>query len=149
MVKHTKKIKLMAVVLFGMGTFYGTVNQNLNVQASSVYKRTKIVKTKKASYHSTKNAGTYKFIGSAKKLRLKKNHNLKNYKKSTWVRLKKTNIIKHGKKYLYYYVKSSKNGATGWVWHQYLTLRKYKAPSKKQKLQLLKQLVAMRPIMRR
>ncbi|WP_318765864.1 CAP domain-containing protein [Lactiplantibacillus carotarum] len=64
-------------------------------------------------------------------MKLKKNHNLKNYKKSTWVRLKKTTITKRGKKYLYYYVKSSNNGATGWVWHKYLTAGKYKAPVKK------------------
>ncbi|WP_318765869.1 CAP domain-containing protein [Lactiplantibacillus carotarum] len=43
----------------------------------------------------------------------------------------KTTITKHGKKYLYYYVRSSKNGSTGWVWHKYLKIGKYKAPANK------------------
>ncbi|WP_158610678.1 CAP domain-containing protein [Lactiplantibacillus garii] len=91
-----------------------------NAQASATYKRTKTVKTGKAAYYSTSNASTVQFKGSSKKLRLKANHKLNSYKKSTWTRTKKTTVAKHGKKYLYYYVTSAKDGVTGWVWSHYL-----------------------------
>ncbi|WP_318765863.1 CAP domain-containing protein [Lactiplantibacillus carotarum] len=127
----TKQIKTGITAAVVIAILGGTMFQPTNVQASATYKRTKIVKVSKKAYYTTKNAKTYTLNGSAKKIRLRANHNLKDYRNSTWIRSKKTTITKHGKKYLYYYVKSSKNGVTGWVWHKYLKAGKYKVPIKK------------------
>ncbi|RRK09228.1 hypothetical protein D1831_13865, partial [Lactiplantibacillus garii] len=101
--------------------------QPANVQASATYKRTKIVKVSKKAYYTTKNAKTYTLNGSAQKLRLRANHNLKDYRNSTWTRSKKTTITKHGKKYLYYYVTNAKDGVTGWYLQKYLKAGSYNA----------------------
>lgn len=122
----TTAVTLAAITMIGGAIF----SRPTSASASATYKRNKITKVKTANYYSTKNARTYAFKGSAKHLVLKSNHALKNYKTTTWIRTKKTTITKHGKKYLYYYVTNSKNGAKGWVWHKYLQAGKNYQSSK-------------------
>ncbi|RRK09154.1 hypothetical protein D1831_14380, partial [Lactiplantibacillus garii] len=108
---------LAAVVMLGGSILMAPTN----VQASSTYRRIKITKTSAKAYYSTSlSAKTYSLVGSSKKLKLRANHTLKNFRKTTWIRSKKATIIKHGKKYLYYYVTNAKNGNSGWTWHKYL-----------------------------
>ncbi|WP_338209878.1 CAP domain-containing protein [Lactiplantibacillus paraxiangfangensis] len=116
----------LTVVVPVASVFYPTT-----AQASGKISRSKEVLVSAKSYYSTSNKGrTYKFKGSAKHLVLKHNHKLSNYKTTTWTRTKKTTITKHGKKYLYYYVRNNKNGAKGWVWHKYLKAGKNYQSSK-------------------
>ncbi|WP_318765861.1 CAP domain-containing protein [Lactiplantibacillus carotarum] len=91
------------------------------VQASGAYRRTKITTTSVKPYYATsRSAKTYQLVGDRTKLKLKANHNLTDYRKTTWVRTKQTTITKHGKKYVYYYVTNAKSGDKGWTWHKYL-----------------------------
>lgn len=127
----SKVTKTTAAILAAITMIGGAIfSRPTSASASATYKRNRITKVKAANYYSTKNARTYAFKGNAKHLVLKSNHALKNYKTTTWIRTKKTTITKHGKKYLYYYVANSKNGAKGWVWHKYLKAGKNYQSSK-------------------
>ena len=124
------EVKIGVVALSALVPIVGVFNST-TAQASRSISRTKIVKNSAKPYYSANAKGkTYKFKGSARHLVLKSNHALKNYKSTTWTRIKKTTITKHGKKYLYYYVTNSKNGAKGWVWHKYLKAGKNYQSSK-------------------
>ncbi|MFC6163409.1 hypothetical protein ACFP3T_01820 [Lactiplantibacillus dongliensis] len=115
--KHNQGLILSATVLATLAMGVTTLTAN----AATTYKRSKISKVSSKAYYSKRQKGkTYQFKGTAKKLTFKANHALKNYTKTTWQASKKTTVTKHGKQYLYYYVKNSRNGATGWVYSKYL-----------------------------
>ncbi|WP_261810862.1 hypothetical protein [Levilactobacillus humaensis] len=99
--------------------------------ASTKYRRTKVVKVKHTKYKVRNKKGkTYKFKGSSKRLTLKANHYLKNYTKSTWKRTKQTKVYRAGKKkVVYYYVTTSKNKAAGWVKKSDLKAKTVKKPT--------------------
>ncbi|MFD1421933.1 hypothetical protein [Lactiplantibacillus songbeiensis] len=115
--KHNQGLILSATVLATLAMGATTLTAN----AATTYKRSKVTKVSSKAYYSQRQTGkTYQFKGTAKKLTFKANHALKNYTKTTWQTSKKTTVTKHGKQYLYYYVKNSRNGATGWVYSKYL-----------------------------
>ncbi|MFD1421932.1 hypothetical protein [Lactiplantibacillus songbeiensis] len=114
-IKNLLTISATVLVTLAMGA------TTLNANAATTYKRSKITKVSSKAYYSQRQTGkTYQFKGTAKKLAFKANHALKNYTKTTWQASKKTTVTKNGKQYLYYYVKNSRNGATGWVYSKYL-----------------------------
>ncbi|MFC6163408.1 hypothetical protein ACFP3T_01815 [Lactiplantibacillus dongliensis] len=115
--KYNQGLILSATVLATLAMGATTLTAN----AATTYKRSKVTKVSSKAYYSQRQTGkTYQFKGTAKKLTFKANHALKNYTKTTWQASKKTTVTKHGKQYLYYYVKNSRNGATGWVYSKYL-----------------------------
>ncbi|MFC6163407.1 hypothetical protein ACFP3T_01810 [Lactiplantibacillus dongliensis] len=115
--KHNQGLILSATVLATLAMGATTLTAN----AATTYKRGKITKVSSKAYYSQRQTGkTYQFKGTAKKLTFKANHALKNYTKTTWQASKKTAVTKNGKQYLYYYVRNSRNGATGWVYSKYL-----------------------------
>ncbi|MFD1421934.1 hypothetical protein [Lactiplantibacillus songbeiensis] len=115
--KYNQGLILSATVLATLAMGATTLTAN----AATTYKRSKITKVSSKAYYSQRQTGkTYQFKGTAKKLVFKANHALKNYTKTTWQASKKTMVTKNGKQYLYYYVKNSRNGATGWVYSKYL-----------------------------
>jgi len=115
--QHKQGLMISATVLAALALGTTTLTAN----AATTYKRSKVTKISTKAYYSQRQTGkTYQFKGSAKKLTFKSNHALKNYTKTTWQASKKTTVTKHGKQYLYYYVKNSRNGATGWVYSKYL-----------------------------
>ncbi|MFC6181439.1 hypothetical protein [Lactiplantibacillus daowaiensis] len=119
--KNKQVLALSATVLATLAMGATTLTAN----AATTYQRGKITKVASKSYYAQRQTGkTYQLTGTAKKVTLKANHALKNYTKTTWVATKQTKITKNGKQYLYYYVKNSKNGATGWVYSKYLTAGK-------------------------
>lgn len=101
-------------------TIIGSTVVATSAQASTTISRSKITQIRAKTTYSISKGKTYKLVGSPKRFKLKANHQLKNYRGSTWTATKKTTINKQGKKSLYYYVKNAKNGAAGWVWHGYL-----------------------------
>ncbi|CAM3038686.1 hypothetical protein [Lactiplantibacillus plajomi] len=89
--------------------------------AKKTYTRTPTTKVSRKTYYSTSTtAYTYKANGNYKRWTFNRNHALKNYRNTIWTRSSKTYIRKNGKNVLYYYVRNSKNGASGWVWSGYL-----------------------------
>ncbi|CAM3311584.1 hypothetical protein [Lactiplantibacillus plajomi] len=125
-----KKTALAGLVL--LSSTVTVAATGVDGQAAS-YRRTKMTKISHKDYYSLSKKGwTYKISGSTKHARLKRNHHLINYTTSTWQRSKRTYLYKHGKKTCYYYVKNTKNGATGWVWSGYLKAGKnYQATTAK------------------
>lgn len=105
---------LTAVTTLGLTTMISQAS------SSTTYQRNKITKVKAQPYYSTRNAKTFRFVGTPAHFKIKANHNLKNFKNSTWAVSKKAAVKHNGKSSLYYYVKNARNGATGWVWHGYL-----------------------------
>ncbi|WP_125545798.1 hypothetical protein [Levilactobacillus lindianensis] len=112
-----KKTSINIAAFAAMLMLGGSLAPATTADASTKYRRTKIVKVKHTKYKVRNKKGkTYKFKGSSKKLTLKANHYLKNYTKSTWKRTKQTKVYRVGKKkVVYYYVTTSKHKAAGWV----------------------------------
>lgn len=87
----------------------------------TTYQRTKTTAIKATAFTtSNTTASTYRANGDLNYWTFKANHALKNYKGVTWTATQKTYITKHGKQYLYYWVHTSKNSASGWVYSGYL-----------------------------
>jgi hypothetical protein len=115
------RMKKAQAVIAALTILAGVAVSSETVNASTGYHRTKTTAVSSANYYSLSNTGaTYAANGSTTNFKFKLNHELKNYKHTTWTRSSKTYITKHGKKYLYYYVHNSRNGAAGWVWNGYL-----------------------------
>lgn len=112
-------IQTGAAILTAMTTL-SLVTTVTQASGNTNYQRNKITKVKAQSYYATRNAKTFRFVGTPRHFKLKANHNLKNFKDSTWTVSKKTTVKHNGKSSLYYYVKNARNGAAGWVWHGYL-----------------------------
>lgn len=109
--------KTMTAAVLALGIVGGTIP----AQAATTYHRTKTVKVSHKAYYSTSKTGkTYNFSGSTRKFKLKANHALKNYTKTTWTRSAQTYVTKNGKKTLYYYVTNSNHKVKGWVYAKYL-----------------------------
>lgn len=109
--------KTMMVAVLALGIVRGTIP----AQAATTYHRTKTVKVSQKAYYSTSKTGkAYNFSGSTRKFKLKANHALKNYTKTTWTRSAQTYVTKNGKKTLYYYVTNSNHKVKGWVYAKYL-----------------------------
>lgn len=105
---------------------------SIPVNASTGYHRTKTTPVSHKKYYSVSMTGkTFKANGSTKHFKFTANHYLKNYRTTTWTRTHKTYITKHGKKYLYYYVRNNtKKNVSGWVWSGYLKSGNYSASYK-------------------
>ncbi|MFC6181440.1 hypothetical protein [Lactiplantibacillus daowaiensis] len=117
--KNKQVLALSATVLATLAMGATTLTAN----AATTYQRSKITKVAAKAYYAQRQTGkTYQLKGTTKKATLKANHALKNYTKATWTATKKTKLTQNGKQYLYYYVKSSKNGASGWVNSKYLAV---------------------------
>lgn len=107
--------------------FAGTVS----AQAATSYARTKTVNVKHSSYYvANKRGKTYNFTGSTRKFRMKANHALKNYTKTTWTKTAQSYVTKNHKKQLYFYVVNAKTNVKGWVYAKDLKAGKnYQASS--------------------
>ncbi|MGA3270473.1 hypothetical protein [Lactiplantibacillus pentosus] len=125
-------IKAGIGVLVSAGSFTAIVSQPTHASAAT-YRRTAATKVASKPYYTTSNTGkTYTFSGSLKKTKMHANHALKSYHNSTWTRTKQAYVYKGNRKVRYYYVKSAKNGATGWVASSYLKAGKdYQAKTAK------------------
>lgn len=124
MKKMSTMVALMGVGLIlggtGIGTL-GTVGSNTTAQAATLKgqysRRAKWNLTPKYKYKvRNKKAYTYTMTGNYKNIKLKTNHYLGNYTKSSWKRTKFTAVKHNGHWMVWYYVKSNaKNKAAGWV----------------------------------
>ncbi|MFC6200586.1 hypothetical protein ACFP1L_01590 [Lactiplantibacillus nangangensis] len=121
--------RMMTVVTVGATMFAGTVS----AQAATSYARTKTVNVKHGSYYvANKRGKTYNFNGSTRKFRMKANHALKNYTKTTWTKTAQSYVTKNHKKQLYFYVVNAKTNVKGWVYAKDLKAGKnYQASSVK------------------
>lgn len=117
-------IKSLALGALTLGVGFTTQQ----VSASAAYRT---VKTK--SYASTTPA--YHAKSATKSVYLwnntltKKQHNLKNYPKTTWYVQKSVKLTNGKKTGIFYYVKNKNNSASGYVWRNYLTKGKFAATS--------------------
>jgi len=105
-------VVMMAVVL--LATPQGAM-------ASRTYQRTRTTPVAKKAYYTTDTKShTFRANGNYSRWTFKANHDLKNYRNTTWTTTQKTYITMNGKRVLYYWVHNSKNNATGWIWSGYL-----------------------------
>lgn len=88
------------------------------------YKRTRTTPVAHKTYYTTDTRShTFRANGNYNYWTFKANHDLKNYRNTTWTTTHKTYITMNGKPVLYYWVRNSRNGASGWIWHGYLKSR--------------------------
>ncbi|RRK10429.1 hypothetical protein D1831_07675 [Lactiplantibacillus garii] len=110
--------KFMVSLVAGVGLLGGSWSV---AQASPTYQRTQTKKiTAKTYYSNSRTAKTYRNNGSLKHWQFKANHKLVNYPKTRWTATKKMTVMKKGKPTVYYWVRNSRNNATGWLWRGYL-----------------------------
>lgn len=114
-----KKLNQVVVALMAVGMLGGTVMPAVTASAASTgYSRAFIAKLSSTKYKVANTKGkTYKMTGSAKNVKLKTNHYLKNYKQNKWTRTKMTQIKHDGNWMVYYYVTpiTKKKHVGGWV----------------------------------
>ncbi|MFC6180986.1 hypothetical protein [Lactiplantibacillus daowaiensis] len=137
MKKFTTIVVTMGITLMVGGTVLpaAATDSNVRITASAATKQSKIQRGpiwsnyNKHDYKVANTRGkTYEMTGKANNIKLKVNHNLKNYKNSTWVRRKLTQIKQNGNWNVYYYVTTGKKSKIGgWV---KLTDMKLKHPHK-------------------
>ncbi|WP_125573747.1 hypothetical protein [Levilactobacillus huananensis] len=118
--KKMNRILVTAIMIATM--VFGTVLPSKMASAATKTGYSRINKWTHGFNHDkyrVKNANgkTYKMTGTKKNVKLKTNHYLKNYKKTTWVRIGVTQIKHKGNWMYYYYMKpiTKKKRAGGWV----------------------------------
>lgn len=117
MMRGIKNIWLIGTVLITGFAVVGTTN----ARASQGYAHTAPVTIKKKTYYTTnRSAATYRDNAGNARWTFKRNHALKNYAGTRWTVSRQMMITKNGKVQRYYWVKNSRNGASGWVWSGYL-----------------------------
>lgn len=116
----TKFAAVMCISLMVGGTVLSVAPVNSNMTVSAATKKAKIQRGqiwgnfnhRTYKVRNTK-AKTYAISGKANNLKMKANHNLKNYKNKTWTRMKLTEIKQNDNWNVYYFVKTGK--ISGWV----------------------------------
>lgn len=107
--------------LMGLMIGLGALGAGQTAQASPVYRRTKSTNIKAKTFYTTnRKSYTYKDNQNYQRWTFKKNHELKNYAGTRWTATRQTDITIKGKKERYYWVKNSRNNATGWIRGHYL-----------------------------
>lgn len=99
--------------------------------------RTAVVPLKAKPYYTGANGGTYTIRGTVNQVKMRVNHQLKNYTRTTWIVTARTDVTQpNGQRIRYYRGKNSRNGAVGWIGqsqlkagrnHQVNTAKKFKA----------------------
>ncbi|MFC6179753.1 hypothetical protein [Lactiplantibacillus daowaiensis] len=135
-----KLFKLAAVGVLSLSMGVAAMPSNtMNVAAKT--KSAKLISSKsmkKTAYHI--NGG---YVYSSAKL-TKKNHNGKNYLRTTFYATKSATVKKtNGKKAVYYYIKNSKGSVKGWAWRGNLSKINMKALNQR-KSDIKKMLAAIR-----
>ncbi|MFC6180988.1 hypothetical protein [Lactiplantibacillus daowaiensis] len=137
MKKLTPILATMGIALVFGGTILPAAGDSNVVTASAATKQSNIQRDtiwafKQHDYKVVNTKGkTYQMTGKASNIKLTANHYLKNYKKSTWVRHKATQIKQNGNWNMYYYVTTGKKGKiNGWVKVNDVDLKHHNKPKK-------------------
>lgn len=87
-----------------------------NATATRPTTRTATVKLRPTAYYSVRAGKTYRFTDAHTQVKLSANHDLKNYRQTTWTATGRSDVTTpNGQTTRYLYVKNARNGATGWV----------------------------------
>lgn len=119
-------IKSLALGALTLGV--GFTTQQVIASASYRTVKTKSYASTTPAYHA-KNATKSVYLWNS--TLTKKQHNLKNYPKTTWYVQKSVKLTNGKKTGIFYYVKNKSNSASGYVWRNYLTKGKFAATSGK------------------
>ncbi|MFC6180985.1 hypothetical protein [Lactiplantibacillus daowaiensis] len=140
MKKLTMIVATMGIALMVGGTALpaaAAVDSSGGTTASAVTKQSKIQRShiwniKHRDYKVVNTKGkTYTFSGKTNNVKMKANHNLKNYKQSTWTRKKIVQIKQDNNWMVYYYVTTGKKGKiSGWVKLTDVNLKHPRKPAK-------------------
>lgn len=117
-----KKSMITGLALGAIALGAGFAAQPANASAAYRTIKTKSYASTTPAYHA-KSATKSVYLWNS--TLTKKQHNLKNYPKTTWYVQKSVKLTNGKKTGIFYYVKNKSNSASGYVWRSYLSKGKF------------------------